>query len=69
MKLTDEEEQEAMCLIVSEKAPCSFRWILQRLGWVVDITCPVRHKAITQVKKYFAEKENGKYEKEYPDEN
>lgn len=69
MKLTDAEEHEAKCLIVSERFPCMFRSILQRLGWVVDIKCPIRQKAIEQVNKYFAEKENNKYDKEFPDES
>lgn len=67
--LTDNEELEAQCLIVSERFPCMFRQILQRLGWVVDVECPIRQRTILEVNKYFATKENEKYEKEFPDEN
>ena len=67
IKLTDEEEQEAKCLIVSERFPCRFRLILQKMGWVVDVNCPVKKKTIDSINKYFSDKENGKYEREYPD--
>ena len=66
-KLTDEEEQEAKCLIVTERFPCAFRIILQKLGWVVDTKCPIRKKTIDSINKYFSDQENEKYEKEFPD--
>ena len=65
--LTDDEEQEAKCLIVKQKFPCGFLWILQRLGWVINISCPMRTFSEKQIRRYFQDKENDEYEKNYPD--
>ena len=66
VKLTDEDELQLITM-VNNRQPCQWAKMAAKLFILCDTICPCRRLVIDEYQRILADRENDKFEIEYPD--